>query len=230
MPNPGNMSRTPTWTNKREPHLPGGDDDLRSGLNQIGGPGITSPLPTKENVPAFNVAVWVSASAMVGTFTAGAGDGNKLPQRAETAVNLVNYDYLAFDPTTSENAFFQYKIPIGWDEGKLTFRYLWTNTDGVAGGVVFGLKAQPLSDNDTIDTAWGTEILVTDSWQAQNKVHISPISTDLTIGAGANGTAVEGDIVMFNLARKTADAGDTMAGDCRILGLEITFRRTTLTD
>ena len=222
------------WTNKREPDFPVGIDDpiikrARFIQSTPPSPPFTPPITPKETMKSFKVAVWISASSLVGTTTAGAGDANKLPERAESTTNKVNYDYIAFDTATEENAFFQYKLPIGWDEGKLTFRVLWTNTAGLTTEtVVFGLKAQPLSDNDTIDTAWGTEITVTDTWQAQNKVHISPLSTDVTIGAGANGTAVEGDIVMFNIARKTGS--DNLTGDARLLGIEIIYQRTTPTD
>ena len=144
---------------------------------------------------------------------------------AETSTNKVNYDYIAFDTTTEENAFFQYSIPKGWDEGTITFRFKWTNAAGLTTEtVVMGLKALALSNDEALDTAWGTEITVTDTWLAQNDVHISPESAALTIG----GTPAEGDMVLFNLARKTAS--DNLTGDARILEVIVTFTRGSYTD
>ena len=90
--------------------------------------------------------------------------------------------------------------------------------------VVFGLKAIALSDDDALDTAFGTEVTVTDTWIAQNDVHISPESSALTIG----GTPAEGDIVLFNIARKTGS--DNLTGDARLLEAILTFSRDTYSD
>lgn len=167
----------------------------------------------------------ISASALKGTATAGAGDADQLPESAETATNKVNYDYIAFDTTTEQNAFFQYSIPKGWDEGTITFRFKWTNAAGLTTEtVVMGLKALALSNDEAIDTAWGTEVTVTDTWLAQNDVHISAESAAVTIG----GTPAEGDFILFNLARKVAS--DNLTGDARILEVIITFTRASYTD
>ena len=87
-----------------------------------------------------------------------------------------------------------------------------------------GLKALALSNDDALDTAWGPEVTVTDTWLAQNDIHISPESAALTIG----GTPAEGDIVLFNLARKTAS--DNLTGDARTLEVVVTFTRDSWTD
>lgn len=175
--------------------------------------------------PLGDVEIPISASSLKGTGTNGAGDATQLPESAEEPVNLVNYDYIAFDPTTEENAFFQYSIPSGWDEGPITFRVKWTNTAGLATEtLVMGLKAVALSDDEALDSAWGTEVTVTDTFLAQNDLHITPESAAVTVG----GSPAEGDIVMFNLARKTAS--DNLTGDARILELILTFTRDSPTD
>lgn len=165
----------------------------------------------------------ISAASLKGTTTAGAGDASQLPQSRELATNLVNIDYIAFDQTTEENAFFQYSIPRGWNEGTITFRVKWTAQSG-SGTVVFGLKALALSNDDAIDAAWGAEVTVTDTLITANDVHISPESGALTIG----GTPAEADIVFFNLARKTAD--DTLSADAQLLEVIATFTRASYTD
>lgn len=179
-----------------------------------GGTGLT----TNPVIEAF-----ISGSALKGTGTAPAGDANKLPESAELAVNLGNYDYMAFDQTTEENAFFQYALPPGWDEGTLTFRAVWTSPAGT-GTVQFGLKALARSDDDPLDTAFGAEVTVTDTLIAVDDVHISPESAAITIG----GTPAEGDQILFNIARKTA--ADTLNNDARLLGIKLRFTRASYTD
>ena len=171
------------------------------------------------------VEVVISAASLKGTATAGAGDASQLPESRELATNKVNIDYLAFDQTTEENAFFQYSIPKGWDEGTITFRYKWTASAGT-GGVVLGVKALARSNDDPIDTVWGTEITVSDTLIATDDVHISADSAALTVG----GTVAEGDIAFFNLARKTGDASDTLSADMQLLEVIITFTRNSYTD
>ncbi|MCH7745526.1 MAG: right-handed parallel beta-helix repeat-containing protein [Chloroflexi bacterium] len=179
------------------------------------------------DIPAVNpkVEMPISAASLKGTTTNGAGDADKLPESTETSTNKVNYDYLAFDTTTEENAYFQFSFPKGWDEGTITFRVKWTNTAGLTTEtVVFGLKAIALSNDDALDTAWGTEVTVNDTWIAQNDAHISPESAAVTIG----GTPAAGDIVFFNIARKTGS--DDLTGDARLLEVILTFTRDTYTD
>ena len=167
----------------------------------------------------------ISAASLKGATTNPAGDADALPESAETATNKVNYDYMALDATTEQNAFFQYSIPQGWDEGTITFRVKWTNAAGLTTEtVVFGLKAVALSNDDALDTAWGTEVTVTDTWIAQNDVHISPESAALTIG----GSPAAGDIILFNIARKTGS--DDLTGDARLLEIILTFTRDSYTD
>jgi hypothetical protein len=167
----------------------------------------------------------VTAASLKGAATAGAGDANKLPESAETATNKVNYDYMKFPDGPETNAFFQYSIPKGWDEGTITYRVKWTAPSG-SGGVVFGLKAVALSDDDALDTAFGAEVAVSDTLIAAGDAHISAESGALTIG----GSPAEGDIVFFNIARKTGDASDTLNADVRLLEVILTFTRNSYSD
>ena len=190
---------------------------------------VTGTLPIANggtNLTALpDVEIPISAASLKGTTTAGAGDASQLPESAEAPTNNVNYDYMAFDTTTEENAFFQFSIPSGWDEGTITFRIKWTNAAGLTTEtLVMGLKALALSNDEALDTAWGAEVTVTDTWLAQNDVHISPESAAVTIG----GTPAEGDLILFNLARKTAS--DNLTGDARILEVILTFTRASYTD
>ncbi len=168
-----------------------------------------------------DVDAWISGAAMKGEATGGAGDANQLPESAETAGG-VNYDYIAFDKDAEEGAFFQWAIPTGWDEGVINARYYWTAAAG-SGTVTFGIKALALGDSDPIDGTYGAEISTTDTLLAVEDAHVSPLSTDITIG----GTPAEGDIVLFVVSRKIAD---TLTGDARLMGVKITYGRNSFGD
>ena len=173
----------------------------------------------------YKVEVPISAASMKGTTTNGAGDTDQLPESSESSTNKVNTDFIAFDTTTEENAFFIWTIPKGWDGGTITFIYKWTNTGGSsAQTVTIGVKAISLADNDAIDTAFGTEVTLADTFLAQNDVHVSAESNAVTIG----GSPTAGDLVCFNVARKTGS--DNLSGDMRLMELILIYTRDTIDD
>lgn len=179
---------------------------------------VPSTLATSHDIEA-----WISAAAMKGTGTAGAGDADKLPESRELATNDVNIDFMAFDTSTAEHAFFQWAVPTGWDEGTITFVLYWTAASG-SGTIDFDLKALAFGNSDALDAAFGTAQNVSDTLLTADDVHISPESSAITIG----GTPAEGDIVMFDLSRDTAT--DTLGVDCQVLGVKITYTRNSYTD
>lgn len=187
----------------------------------------TLPIANGGTNLTANVVVQlpISAAAMKGTITAGAGDADQLPETAEGGTDQLNYDYIAFDPSTEQNAHFQFSFPKGWNEGTITFRFKWLNTAGLAAEtVVMGVKALALSDDEAIDGTFGTEVTLTDTFLNQGRAQVSADSAALTIG----GTPAEGDIVFVNVARKTGS--DDLTGDARILELTLIFTRDTYTD
>lgn len=125
---------------------------------------------------------------------------------------------LDFDPTTEESGQFFFRMPTNWNEGTLTFDYQWSHSATTTNfGVVFGLSAVAVSNDDTFNTSFGTEILVTDTGGTTNDIYISPESSALTVG----GTPQAGDFICFKIARNTGESGDTMAIDARLVGLTI---------
>jgi len=170
-------------------------------------------------------ALMIVASSLKGTTTNPAGDTDGLPESAESSTNKVNYDYMAFDTSTEQNAFVEFPFPKAWDEGTITFRAYWTNTGGASSEtVVWGVKGVALSNDAAIDTAWGTEVTVSDTWIAQNDLHITSDSAAITIG----NSPAEGDLVMLNIARKTGS--DDMAGDARLIAVAFEFTRSSYTE
>lgn len=172
-------------------------------------------LALAEDLPPGRQTVFVPASAMFPRVTNGAAAGS-----LETATNRVNVSTLDFDPTTQEFAQFQIAMPKSWDEGTVTFDVQWYHpATTVNFGVVWSLAAMALSDNNALDTAFGTAVQVTDTGGATNTLYISPTSGAVTAG----NTPAENDYVVFQVARVPGDGSDTMAVDARLLGVRLFY-------
>lgn len=131
-----------------------------------------------------------------------------------------------FDTTTQEYA---HTLPIGmpksWNESTVTAVFYWTNTGGASTETVrWSIAGVAISDDDTLNTTFGTAVTVDDTWLAQNDLHISATSGAITIG----GTPAENDMVIFEITRVVAS--DNMAGDARLLGVKILFTTNASTD
>ena len=160
---------------------------------------------------AGKTAVPIPASAMVGNTTNGAAAATW-----ETTTNDVMMRTLDFDQTTQEGAQFQIPMPKGWDEGTVTFQPIWTASAGSAAEtVVWSLRAQALSDDDALDSAWGTEQTSSDVLIATGDTHIGPESSAITIA----GSPAEGDLVAFQIRRNVAS--DNLAADARLIAIRL---------
>jgi len=140
------------------------------------------------------------------------------PTKVEAATNDIDYWVLDFDATTEERAFWNVQMPDNWDASTITAIFVWTNAAGLTTETVaWGIKARTYADSDAIDQAYGSEITTSDTWLAQNDVHISAASTAITIG----GTPAGGQWVVFNVGRKVAS--DNMTGDARLMMVKIEY-------
>lgn len=168
---------------------------------------------------------WISGAAMKGTATNGAGDANKLPESREGATNQVNYDYIAFDDTTSEHAYFQWVFPGGWDEGTITWSLYWTSTGGSGAQTIdFDLRATSLDNSGALDAQHGVAQNVTQTITVQNDMLQTSESSALTIRNGPS----EGDFIIFDLSRDVAS--DNLNGDCDVLGVRLILTRDNIGD
>ncbi len=157
--------------------------------------------------------IWVPAAAMYGATTNGAATGS-----AESSTNKVMSKSLDFDTSTQEFAHFAVRFPKNWNEGTVTFAPIWSAASG-SGGVVWALQGVALSDDDALDTAFGTEQTSTDTLITANDVHVGPTSSAITIA----GTPAAGDLVFFRIKRNVSDGSDTLGVDARLLGVAIFF-------
>jgi hypothetical protein len=167
--------------------------------------------------------IWIPASAMAPATTAGCAALAQL----ETSSNKVNYPVLDFDATSDEHAHFNIAMPKGWNEGTLTFQVWWSSTATDTDGVAWGLQAVAISDNEAIDTAWGTAIVVTDDAQsAAGEAYVTAESAAMTIA----GTPAANDIVFFRIFRDVSDANDDMTEDARLIGIKLFYTTDAGTD
>jgi hypothetical protein len=115
-------------------------------------------------------------------------------------------------------------MPEDWDRGTIKAKFHWSSASGSTAGdtVEWGLKANALSDNDTIDASLGTPQVISDTLLASSgtKMQRTPATPAITIG----GTAALGDIVVFEIYRNT-DGTDDMAEDAWLFGLNIQYQR-----
>lgn len=164
--------------------------------------------------------IYVPASAMVARTTNGAASGT-----AETTTNKVMLKTLDFDAATIEYAQFSVRMPKGWNESTVTAYFLWSNAAGT-GNVVWALQGLARSDDDALDTAFGTAVTVTDGVTAAGDLMQSAATSAITIG----GTPAEADWVVFQVYRNASDGADTFATDARLHGVVVIYTTNASND
>lgn len=169
---------------------------------------------TKNNFLKGLQDIWIPASAMWARTTAGAGGLTK----TETGTNKINYQSFEFDTTTQEYVQFSWVPPRNYDNGTVKAIFYWTNAAGLSTETVdWTIAGVAISNDDPLEVAMGTAIVTTDTWIAQNDVHISALSSAVTIA----GTPADSDFIMFEISRKTST--DNLTGDARLLGIVLEF-------
>lgn len=171
-------------------------------------------LPKKallQHVGVGKQTVWIPAAAMTARTTNGAASGT-----TESTTNKVMNKTLDFDTTTQEYAQFTIAFPKGWNEGTVTFVPYWTAASG-SGTVVWTLAGVSLSNDDAIDTAFGTAQSSSDTLITAVDIHEGPESSAITIA----GTPAAGDITYFQVSR---DVGtDTLGVDAKLIGIKLIY-------
>lgn len=164
--------------------------------------------------------IWVPANAMVANTTSGCAAAN-----TETTTNKVMVPVCDYDASTQEAAQFIVAMPKSWNEGTITAAFQWTAATG-SGNVVWGLQCLARSDDDPIDTAFGTAQTVTDGLTATGDLMISSTSSAITVG----GSPAENDTVWCRVYRDAANGSDTFSADARLVGVKLFYSINALTD
>lgn len=157
---------------------------------------------------------YIPASAMFPSTTNPCGSLTQV----ESATNDVNIKVLDFDGAGSakESAEFGIQSPTYWDASTITVQFVWYASAG-SGTVNWEAQAVAFSDDDALDTAYGTLQEVSDTLLATGDVHISAETSAITVA----GTPVAGDWLNIRVNRDPAN--DTNTSDARLMGVRVRF-------
>lgn len=140
----------------------------------------------------------------------------------ELVTNRVMVQSLDFDQTLDEFAQFTWWPEKSWDRGTVTAVISWTAAAG-AGDVVWTLAGLARSNDDPLDTAFGTAVSVTDTLLATNDEHHTAETGSITIG----GVPAEDDRIIFQVSRDADAVGDTLTADAKLLAVKIIYTITS---
>ncbi len=172
--------------------------------------------------------IWVPAAAMRASTTAGCA----VIASVETTAGRPDMFVLDFDTTTEEHAQFSIAFPKRWNLGTVTFQAFWTvSAAGTGGldGVAWGLEAVAVTADETIDVAYGTEVVVgVDAEQTLEDLFMTAESGEVTIA----GTPADDDLCFFQVSRVVGSSSplDDMDADARLLGIKLFWTADIGTD
>jgi len=163
--------------------------------------------------------LWLPAGAAISSNTAGALNSDR-----EYPTYDVNIDVVEFSPIVDEYVEFNVVLPDNWDLGTLKAKFYWTYdvvpTSGTT--VEFGIEASAKSNDDAIDAAWGTEVVVTDTAIAVNDLHITSATSAITVG----GTISVGDLINIRVGRNSTSVNDDLSSPVLLIGVLLQFYRS----
>ena len=189
-------------------------DSTAAELNKLDGVGTL--------LEAGKHTIWVPATAMVPTKS----NGCAALATVETTSGRPDMNVLDFDKDSDEFAQFSVAFPKSWNAGTITFQFFWSGIAATT-GVAMSLQGVSFADNDSIDTAYGTAVVVTDDAQgAVEELLVSAESGAVTI-AGSPG---DNELCYFRIGRDVSDGNDDMAGDCRLHGIKLFYTTDAAND
>jgi len=126
-------------------------------------------------------------------------------------------EYLAYDASTEEAAYWTFKLPAGYS-GDIIVKITWNAASATSGDVRWGVSLAaftPDSDSGSWEAkAFAAETTVDDTQLGTNAARI--MTTSVTITGASLDSAAVGDICTLKIARKAAAAQDTMTGDANL--------------
>jgi hypothetical protein len=135
--------------------------------------------------------------------------------------------YLAFDASTEEHAQFILAMPKSWNEGTVTFQPRWMHPATVTNfGVCWKVRAVAVSNDDALVASFGTAQSSVDTGGTTSDAYLGPESSAITIA----GTPAAMDLVLVDVYRDPLDAGDTLAVDAWLLGIDLFITTDADTD
>ena len=164
--------------------------------------------------------IWIPALAMYPNTTNGA-------EAAQVELsNGPEIKVLDFDKSSDEFAQFSVAFPKSWNAGTVTFQAFFTATSTDTGTTAWGLSGVAIADNDSCNTAFGTQVVAT------AKAH-SGTSNDLDVAAESGAVTIAGspstdEQVFFQISRDVS--ADDLNADARLLGIKLFFTTDAAND
>lgn len=191
-------------------------------LSDLGASGATTGQRVRYTGSAWSAFteygyVYAQASAFAEAATNGAA-----ADKLETSTNKLNIDRYLFDAATAEQVWISFAMPEDWNLGTFKARLYWTADSG-SGGVTWGIAGVATSNDDALDVALGTEVLVSDTLLTAGDAHETDATAAITVG----GTPAQRDLIHLRVRRVPSDGSDTLAVDAALLGVWIQYTRTS---
>ena len=189
------------------------------------GSGVAQAVDGGDNTAAIKIAgketIWVPASAMYPNTTNGCADIAQVELSNGPEIKTLD-----FDKDSDEFAQFAVAFPKSWNEGTITFQAYFTADSTNTGTVSWGLSGVAIADNDSINTAFGTQVAPT------AKAH-SGTANDLDVTAESGAVTIAGspstdEEVFFQIQRDVSE--DDLNADAKLLGIKIFFTTDAAND
>ena len=160
-------------------------------------------------------SIWVPAGAMYPSTTNPCSDLTQV----ETTALRPDLKVLDFAAAADDFAQFSIAFPKSWNEGTVTFQPFWTVTGTNTGTVAWALAGIAVTNDATINTAFGTAAVTTALAHSgtSNDLMVSVESGAITI-AGSPSTD---DVCFFQISRDVS--ADNQSGAARLIGVKVFF-------
>lgn len=166
--------------------------------------------------------LFIPASAMWPRVTSGCSTLTQF----EIATSLFNIQGLEFSATVQQFAQMQLVLPRKWNNGTITAVVYWKPLASGSGDVRWGIQAGAYSNDDPLTTALGTEVAVTDTYIAENDLHITGATSAITIA----GSPADADFLAIQINRDPTNGSDTLDVNAVLLGISIRITTNAAVD
>lgn len=181
-------------------------------LGLLDDPDAATMLATLGALGQGTHEIYIPAGAMWAPTTNPA----EFPRSIEPSSGVPQIFGAAFDPGTQEYMHFGMRWPKSLGTATVTARFIWTHTATVTNfGVVWGISAVALSNDDALGTSFGSVVYAIDVGGTTHDAYISDATSAMTAG----NTPAANDFWMFRIFREVANGSDSLGIDAILLGV-----------
>ena len=166
-------------------------------------------------------SVWVPANSMYPNSTNGCADLAQVELSNGPEIKTLD-----FDKDSDEFAQFSVAFPKSWNEGTVTFQAFFTADSTNTGTTAWGLSGVAIADDDSINTALGTQVVATAK-------AMSGTANDLAVANESGAVTIAGspsvdEEVFFQISRDVS--ADSLTADAKLLGIKLFFTTDAAND